>query len=517
MRAFTPTNNLVRLPEQSPLPGIVLMLSVMVVALVAVVLNSDLTSSLPYVYLLPWLLALTLVFAAPMLYLHRTGRFRFYDPIVFAVGSYLFPAFVIGGLMLVTGWSQPGFLNMIQDPRLNLPFTVVLVMIGFAGLAAGYLCPIGKVLGRSCERFLPQWDFAPEQYIGPGIVLLIVGLANVILALAMGVIGYQKPEDISAFDGLVFMTSSLWNQACFLLMFTLFRRRKYDLLFLAISVPLFFASVLKALFAGNRGSLLYIAITYGLAYLLTGAKVNFRRGMIAIVVLTVAMLAGMIYGTTFRNIKGGETQASMDRYAENISSTIENVGSNDFFTTLEFGFESLALRLDTLSSVAVVISNYEQLVPYEESYGLDNNIWRDLSTFLIPRVIWRDKPNESDPRRYSDLYFNNAESSFVITPFGDLVRNFGPIGVPIGMFIFGIILRVVYRALIEEQRPMTWRIVLYFGILTAVSYEAFYSMLIPNMTKFGITAGVGIVVVYLAARFMGYSKLSRRSALAGAQ
>lgn len=492
------------------------MLSVVVAALVALALNSDLASSFPYVYLLPWLLALAVVFAAPILYLYRTGRFRFYDPVVFAVGSYLFPAFVMGGLMLVTGWSQPNFLNMIQDPRFNLPFTVVLVMLGFAGLVAGYLCPIGKVLGRTAERFLPQWDFAPAQYIGPGIVLLIVGLANVILALAMGVIGYQKPEDVSAFDGLVFMTSSLWTQAGFLLMFTLFRRRKYDLLFLIVGGPLFIASVLKALFAGNRGSMLQIAITFGLAYLLSGAKISFRRGVTASVVVTFALLVGMIYGTTFRQIKGSESQASMDSYAENISSTFENVGRADFWDSLAFGFESIALRLDTLSSVAVVVSTYEQLVPYEESYDLDNNIWRDLSTFLIPRFIWRDKPTESDPRRYSDLYFNNAESSFVLTPFGDLLRNFGPIGVPVGMFLFGIILRTVYRALIEDQRPMTWRIVLYFAILTAISYEAFYSMLIPNMTKFGFTAVIGLVIVYLSARFMGYSKSGHRTTLAGA-
>jgi len=215
----------------------------------------------------------------------------------------------------------------------------------------------------------------------------------------------------------------------------------------------------------------------------------------------------MVYGTTFRNVKGNESQMSIDRYADNISSTLQNVQGSDISSTMSFAFSTIAARLDALSTLAVVVSSYEQLAPYEESYNLDNNIWRDLSTFLIPRFIWKDKPSESDPRRYSDLYFNYSESSFVITPIGDLLRNFGPIGVPVGMFLFGIVLRTVYRALIEDQKLITWRVVVYFIILTAVSYEAFYSTLIPNMTKFGLTAVIGMAIVHLTARLLGYSPI----------
>ena len=165
---------------------------------------------------------------------------------------------------------------------------------------------------------------------------------------------------------------------------------------------------------------------------------------------------------------------------------------------------SLAERIDTLSSVAVVVSNYEKLKPYEESYGLDNNIWKDVSTFFIPRVLWPDKPVASEARKYSDLYFDYAENSFAITPIGDLIRNYGPIGVPIGMFIFGIILRFVYRILIEGQPRRIWRSTLYFMILISVSYEGFYGLLIPFMVKVSITAIVGLVIVYSIARAVGH-------------
>jgi hypothetical protein len=212
----------------------------------------------------------------------------------------------------------------------------------------------------------------------------------------------------------------------------------------------------------------------------------------------------MIYGTTFRNVKGSESQVSIDQYTENIFETFDQVGRFDLGNSLEFALMGIAERLDTLSSVAVVVSNYEQLAPYEESYGLDGNIWKDLSTFFIPRIFWSEKPIASEPRKYSDLYFNYGETSFAITPIGDLLRNYGPIGVPIGMFLFGIVIRFIYRSLIEGQPRSVWRATLYFMLIMAISYEGFYGLLIPFLFKVGITAVVGIVIVEIVARSMGH-------------
>ena len=133
-------------------------------------------------------------------------------------------------------------------------------------------------------------------------------------------------------------------------------------------------------------------------------------------------------------------------------------------------------------------------------YRLDNNIWKDTTTFFIPRVVWPDKPVASEPRRYSDLYFNFSESSFVITPMGDLLRNYGVIGVPFGMLFLGIILRTIYRALIEDQPRVLWKATLYFMLLTAVSYESFFGSIVPYLCKIGFTAVVGIVLVNFVAR-----------------
>ena len=211
-------------------------------------------------------------------------------------------------------------------------------------------------------------------------------------------------------------------------------------------------------------------------------------------------------GLRFEISKAASPQVSLDQYADNIVDTFDQVGRFDLRNGLELGLIGLAERLDTLSSVAVVVSNYEQLAPYEESYGLDNNIWKDISTFFIPRIIWNEKPVASEPRKYSDLYFNYGENSFAITPIGDLVRNYGPIGVPIGMFLFGIVIRMMYRALVENQQKKIWRSTLYFMLLMAISYEGFYGLLIPFLFKVGITSIVGLLIVALVSKAIGHRK-----------
>lgn len=489
--------------ERAFAPGLIIMVAVLLVAIIFILLNSDLTLTLPYLYLLPWILGIFTVLLVPTTILYYRGEMTLYNPLIFATWVYFFPSFVIGGFMLTAGWSQPYFLSFIQDARYNLPYTAFLIMLGFGGLALGYFSPIGSRAGAMISSYLPKQDYEASSMIFPGIFLLVLGILNSFAALVLGVIGYQKAEAVESYDGIVFLTTLFWMQGTFLLWFVIFKQRHLQLKSFLVVALLFVASIAKALFSGNRAGLLQVFIIVTLAFLLSGRTLSFRQTVLAGCILAVCLLAGMIYGTTFRNVKATEAQVSIGEYTESIFSTFDEVGKFDLQKGLELGFMGLAERLDTLSSVAVVVSNYEQLEPYEESYGLDNNIWKDISTFFIPRIIWNEKPVASEPRKYSELYFNYGETSFAITPIGDLVRNYGPFGVPIGMFFFGIVIRFMYRALIEDQPRLIWRSTLYFMLLMSISYEGFYGLLIPLLFKVGITAIVGLLIVSLVARGLG--------------
>jgi hypothetical protein len=76
---------------------------------------------------------------------------------------------------------------------------------------------------------------------------------------------------------------------------------------------------------------------------------------------------------------------------------------------------------------------------------------------------------------------------------GDLLRNFGPIGVPIGMIVLGFLIRIVYASLIEGQEFSFWRITLFYMILSHLSYEGFYGSIVPFLMKVGFISVVGII------------------------
>lgn len=482
------------------LVGLGFMVVTIAIALFFMALADGAFEAYPYLFLMPWIFGLAVVMAVPAAVLHYQRKFSFANPIIFATWSYFFPAFVIGGIFLASGWSQPYFLVFIQDAHYNLPLTIVIVALGYGGLSLGYLLPLGEKAGGLIERALPKTDYPAESFGIPGIALLIIGIINTIVAFGLGLFGYQRAQEITSYDGLIYVTTIFWTQGSFLLWNVIFKQKRMTLINIVIIALLVTTAVSKSLFAGNRGNLLSTFIIIALAYVLSGRELKVKQTVAAGVVLTVFIIVGMIYGTTFRSVKGTEDTQGMDRYAENIVKTLDEVGKKDTVDLLQFSFSSMTERIDIVSTLAVVVSNYEQLAPYEEAYGLDNNIWQDLSTFFIPRILWKDKPYASNPRKYGDLYFDYGESAFAITPMGDLLRNYGVVGVPIGMFILGLILRIIYRALVENQPPAIWRTTLYFMLLLAVSYESFYGTMIPFMVKGGFTAVLGILFVNFLAK-----------------
>lgn len=484
-----------------------LLLSILVIGLLLalgtisiLIFADDQINPFKEMYLMPWVLLVGTVFAAPSVYLIVKKKFNLYHPLVFAAWSYFIPAFFFGGMILASNLSQPYFLAFVEDERYNLPLTFVYIAIGYAGLSVGFFLPVGRKLGEKVSRRLPVWNWKSEQILLPSFILFCFGLANTVIAFGLGILGYQKVEEIGAFDGLLFLLTLFWLEASVFLWLSIFRAGRVNFNHYVIIGILLSTALVKSAFQGNRGSLFQIFIIVAATFILSGRQVKFKQGAIGASLLTLAIIVGMIYGTTFRNLKQTEAQIGIEQYTEYVFGALEKVFERNPLDTLDGGFKALAERLEAVSSLAVVVSNYEKLKPYEESYGLDNNIWKDSITFFIPRPLWNDKPLASEPRKYGDLYFNYSENSFTITPMGDLLRNFGPIGVPLGMILLGFIIRVIYAALVENQTFSYWRTTLYIMLLIGISYESFYGSIIPYLVRVSFISIIGILIVKFFVR-----------------
>jgi hypothetical protein len=259
-------------------------------------------------------------------------------------------------------------------------------------------------------------------------------------------------------------------------------------------------SLTRTAYQGNRGGVLQVCILIVCAFVLSGKQIHLKYRVFGSIFLALAVMVGIFYGTTFRTVKESEKQVGIDEYTEYIFTTFDKFLDQDIGQSLEQSFTALAERLDAVSTLAVVVANYEKLAPFEESYGLDNNIWNDSVYFFIPRPLWVDKPVASDAHKYGDLYFNYSENAFAITPMGDLIRNYGPVGVPLGMLFLGFVVRIFYTALMENQDFSFWRSTLFYMLLMNVSYEGFYGTIIPFLIRVAFISVFGLLLVWFFAK-----------------
>lgn len=446
-------------------------------------------------YLLPWCFATGAVLALPSIYLAYKGEFDPFHPLVLPVWSYFFPAFFIGGLLLVSEIVEPYYLSFVEDQHYNLPLTMVYIMLGYAGLIVGFALPFGKKIGGAISRWLPVWNWKTEDIPLPGMILLGLGLANTILAFTQGILGFQKVEERGIFDGIFYVISLFWVEASLVLWLYVFRSKRLGILQYLVIATLLSTATLRSAFQGNRGIFLTMFILIAFAFVFAGRKITMKYAIIGGSLAAIAVVFGMIYGTTFREIKQDQQTLDMNRYADVVTATIEKVGDQDIGSNLIYGFAALGERLEAVSSLAVIVSNYEKLAPYEELYGISNNIWTDTVIFLVPRIVWPNKPVGVEPSKYADLYFNYSDNAFAMTPVGDLLRNFGPFGVPLGMLILGILVRVIYAALQDNQEFSFWRVTLYYMLLTSISYEGTYGLILPLIVKVGAISIVGLIIL----------------------
>jgi hypothetical protein len=448
-------------------------------------------------YLLPWCVATGVVVAAPSLWLAYRREFHPFHPLVFAGWSYFFPAFVVGGILLACGFNEPYFLSFVQDERYNLPLTLVYVMIGYGCLSIGFFLPWAPRIGRWLGSRLPTWQLSNHEIPIPATLLLMVGLTTLIVSFVQGLFGYQHPEETPTYAGLLFLITLFWLEGTILLWLWIFRIDGWQRYF--FGAVLIVGTLVRSAVRGDRYSLVQAGIVFGFAYAFANGHLKIKHYIAGALMITICVVAGMIYGTSFRDIKGTEQSTDPGEYIATVGTTLSTLSSQDLSTTASIGGGALAGRLDAVSSLAVVVANYEALAPYEQSWGISNNIFVDSVTFFIPRILWPDKPVAIEASRYGDLYFNYDENAFLITPMGDLLRNFGPIGVPIGMLILGMLIRLLYATLVEGKAFSFWRATIYFMLLTAISYESTFGYIVPYLFKVGAACIGGMVMVVLVA------------------
>lgn len=164
----------------------------------------------------------------------------------------------------------------------------------------------------------------------------------------------------------------------------------------------------------------------------------------------------------------------------------------------------VASRLNTLTQLTVLVSNWKDLKDKLPA-TLSSGILLGLATALVPRALWPDKPVIGDTHSYGTLFFQFSGSSFAMTPFGDLLINFGPLGIAPGMFLLGALMRLFYAGLIDQSPGAAGRAGIYALLLTQLSMEGSFGTIIPWLLRTGLVAVLALLImaalVALSARY----------------
>jgi hypothetical protein len=454
-------------------------------------------------YLIPWVLATGVTILIPCLLLKFRNEFNFTNPLVFAALTYFFPMFFLGGWSLTMGLSNYYFLNYVVDPEYNFPLTFVYVMLGFAGLAAGYFIPKAKSIGNHLSTKLPTWEFTPTEIVVTCLFCLLVGFCINIIALEIGQVGYQTGDFVFGVTGnMASFLVMILPASSFLLWVAFFKFERWNFLHVVIAISQLICAAFMLVIQGGKSSLLYSAVLAIGAFVLVRKKVAAKHWAAFAAALLLCLVVGWFYGTKFRELKGTANRVSFVEYSSIAFETFGQFGETDPAQEFSASGAGLADRLEIVSAFAVVVANYEALSSYEAAYGLENNIWTYTWTAFIPRILWKDKPIIADGYSYNELYFDHGGFGLSITAMGDLLRNFGPIGVPIGMIVLGFGIRVFYSMLVDGVPFSIWKVTIYFIVITKLSYDGFYGEILPTAIRISAVVFVQFLIFRLVVRFL---------------
>ena len=474
-------------------------LGLLSVGYLALSLSGNTASLFEYSYLIPWILLVFVVVSIPALYLVVRRSFELFHPLVYAAWIYFIPAFVVGSLLFATGVQTSWFVELIPNPERYLPLTLIYIALGFVGLTLGFVIPLGRRIGGAIGRQLPTWDWEASDLFRPAMFLVIIGEISKLGAFANMNLGFQYTEDASTFGAMLYMFGLLSAMGSFLLWFAIFRAKRLTMRHYLIALMLLALNVYSMVLGGGKGGLFSNTVLLIAAYLFSGRRIKLQQAMLVGLLIAGALFFGVAFGTAFRQIKGNESQMSLREYLSLGSVVSDQLGRQGLTENLALSTDMLFRRMETVSQVAVFVANYEELHSAEASYGIAD-IWTMTRTAFIPRAFWPEKPYISGARGLGLLYFGSGSSSPAVTPMIDLLRNFGPIGILIGMALLGVVLRIVYSALIHGQRTSAWRSVGYYLLLSNVSYESMYGSILPVLIRVCFVLLVGAVILNVMMR-----------------
>lgn len=444
----------------------------------------------------------------------KSEHFDFFHPLVFTALFFGLPMILIKGSYLALGGESLLF-SLTDNPDHYVHLALVVMAAGWSAVLLGFYLPLGGSVGR---RFrLPKWLMSERRLkLLPVTVVFSIGVLINLVLIRQGAFGSSLSE-ITGDLTLVSMLrpfSAVMSMAFFLLVFGTARYSNAK----GWRITSIIAGILILGFtfvSGSRSAFFSIMIIATMAiYYARYARVVMRKLIPFLIISVVSLAIGVLVITQFRNMRLSMYRDLPVTVGETISlmgGALENTGEmlfNEQVGLIGMSFIDRFVGIDTLG---VTLARAKSLVSAEREAGIHNNIVNELIVGFVPRTIWPDKPLVGEfGLAFTRIYLESPyRSSNGPTMFGDLYRNFGYLGIPIGMFIVGLYLRILYESLIIRGLRSTFTPLFYVFLYWAFNWEATYTPFVLDGLRILLALLAVTVLIYLMG---GLHPFIRRSA-----
>jgi len=158
-----------------------------------------------------------------------------------------------------------------------------------------------------------------------------------------------------------------------------------------------------------------------------------------LIVMAVLILVIFPIYNTFRTL---DARASAGQRLEMTSNIIEKWDARFY---LDRSLGTFKARMSLINSVAVVIRDTPRWVPYARG----ETLFVPMLHFVVPRLLWPDKPQMDFGRQFGEtfrvVHVLDRDTKIGSGVPGELYWNFSVPGIVIGMAIWGLALRFLYR------------------------------------------------------------------------
>jgi hypothetical protein len=167
----------------------------------------------------------------------------------------------------------------------------------------------------------------------------------------------------------------------------------------------------------------------------------------------------------------------------------------DYFTV---GFQATARRLDGIGIASVIIRDTPGVSPFQHGRTLAL-----IPVAFVPRFLWPDKPVIPIGRWISETYAPYGyltESNLAATWIGEFYLNFGLLGIMGGMFVIGVVLRLLNDSLMRRRTTILMQVLA--AILIATLMMGIQEAVVRSVT-IPILLILPIFVVHYLMRIIG--------------